>query len=297
MKLIMDPAGHCSQGDYSWPSARTGIHDDISYYLYLRESNLPIPAELEARYNEADVLTFYVMGGDGSVAGNYWTTIPAWPTVSAANYYLAPNGILQTTAPTSGAVAPLSYTYDPANPVPSIGGTELLIPCGPRDQTELEGRSDILWFTAPAFTANTAIVGELSATLWVSTDRNDTDFTVKLVDLYPDGRNMLLQDGIARLRWRNGGETPQLAVPGQVYQLRIKIARTAYVFEPGHALRVAISSSNDPRFDVNPNSGEPIRNGGPTYVAQNTVYLDSTRPSYVTLPVVPLASLPRNFNP
>lgn len=190
-----------------------------------------------------------------------------------------------------------SLRYDPNDPVPSIGGNELLIPCGPKVQDELLSRTDILWFTADAFTTETAVVGALSATLWVSTDRNDTDFTVKLMDLYPDGRSMLFQDDIVRLRWRNGGAVAQPAVPGQVYAITFAIQHTAYIFEPGHALRVAISSSNSPRFLANPNNGLPIAADGPNLVAENTVYMDAGRPSYVTLPVVAVSALPRNFTP
>ena len=181
--------------------------------------------------------------------------------------------------------------------MPTIGGNELLVPCGPRRQDDLLNRTDILWFTADPFTFETAVVGQLSATIWVATDRTDTDFTVKLMDVYPDGRSMLLQDGIARLRWRNGGTVAQPAVPGQVYQLTVKCQHTAYIFEPGHALRVAISSSNHPRFQFNPNNGLPIGEDGPLLVAENTVYMDASRPSYVMLPVVPLSTIPRNFTP
>ena len=297
LKLIMVPGGHCLPREVTWPDMSTSIYDDITTYLFLRESGATIPPELEARVNEADTITFYVMGADGTTVGNYWTTLPAWPTATRTNFYLAPNGTLSRTAPTSTSIAPLTYTYDPSDPIETIGGAELFLPCGPRDNNALLGRDDILWFTLPAFTENTAVVGELTATLWVSTDRNDTDFMVKLFDVYPDGRSMLFHDGMMRLRWRNGGETPELAVPGTVYELNIKIWRTAYIFEPGHALRVAIQSSNEPRYTVNPNNGLPIGEDGPLLVARNTVYLDANRPSHVTLPIVPTSSLPRNFTP
>jgi uncharacterized protein len=280
-----------------WPNARTGASDDVAYYLFLRESGLAIPPALEARYNQINTVTFYVMGQEDTQVASYWTTLPAFPPFTSTRYYLAPSGRLQLTPPTSGTVAPQSYAYDPRDPVPSIGGNELLLPCGPRDQNELLGRPDILWFTADTFTTATAVVGKLSATLWVSTDRNDTDFTVKLMDLYPDGRSMLLEDGIVRLRWRNGGAVPQPAVPGQVYQVDVRVQMTAYIFEPGHALRVAISSSNDPRFQLNPNNGLPIGAGGELLVARNTIYLDASRPSHVVLPVVALSSIPANFTP
>ena len=95
----------------SWPNSRTGAHDDVSHYLFLRESGLPIPAELQARVDEIDTITFYVMGKEDTTVGNYWTTLPAWPTKTPRNYYLAPNGRLQTTLPTSATIPPLSYLY------------------------------------------------------------------------------------------------------------------------------------------------------------------------------------------
>ena len=196
---------------------------------------------------------------------------------------------------------PLTYAYDPADPTPTVGGPELFLECGPRDQAPVvEARPDVLVFTAAPFTAPTAVVGRLSAALWVATDRNDTDVAVRVTDVYPDGRSFLLQDGIVRLRWRQGGAAPSLPVPGEVYAIEVDLWRTAYVFEPGHALRVIVASANHPRFQRNPNNGGPIgRLGdggeGELLVARNTVYMDAARPSSVTLPIVPLASIPRNF--
>ena len=163
----------------------------------------------------------------------------------------------------------------------------------------METRSDVLVFTAPAFTEPAAVVGHMTATLWVSTDRNDTDFAVRVTDVYPDGRSILLQDGIVRVRWRNGGLEPELATPGQVYEVTINLWRTAYVFEPGHAFRATVSSSNHPRFQRNPNNGLPANqeDDGELLIAQNTVYVDLARPSFVSVPFVPLASIPRNFAP
>ena len=205
---MVEASGHCAQGDYPWVDPVSGIYDDIMYYLFLREDGKDIPPALEQRVAEADTLTFYVMGPENATFGQYWTTLPAWPDATPAHFYLAPSQRLQSTPPTSSTVAPQTYTYDPANPIETVGGPELFLPCGPRDQSAIEARTDVLVFTAPAFTEATAAVGLMSAALWVSTNRNDTDFTVRVTGVYPDGRSLLLQDGIARLRWRTGGEEP-----------------------------------------------------------------------------------------
>lgn len=287
-------------GQYPWPlSSRSSIATDLTLYLFLNQSGMPVPPELEARVQTAKAITFYIMGPAQPTYGNYWTTLDSWPEYTPRAYYLAPNRTLTTTPPTDINISPRTYLYDPLNPVDTVGGPELLLPCGPYDQTDTLLRTDVVVFTSEPFVNATPIVGPIKAMLYVSTNRNDTDFTVKLMDRYPNGLSFLVADGIVRLRWRDGPVEPISAVPGQVYNITVDLWPTAYVFEPGHAITVAVSSSNYPRFSINRNSGYPIadQQDGPILQAANTVYLDASRPSHIILPVVTFEDIPNNFTP
>jgi putative CocE/NonD family hydrolase len=140
------------------------------------------------------------------------------------------------------------------------------------------------------------VTGELVVNLWISSSAVDTDFTAKLVDVYPPspdfpgGFELNLEDGIARARFREGLTREVLMEPGQVYPLAIKLYPTSNVFKRGHRIRVDVSSSNFPRFDVNPNTGEPLNDNRRRIVATNTVYHDQSHPSHIVLPVVPAAA-------
>lgn len=193
--------------------------------------------------------TFYVMGpfeaAWDEAEGMYWTTLPLWPQTSPQRYYLSSKGVLTTSPPTTSDMR--SYIYDPANPVPTTGGNNLFIACGPKDQSALETRSDVLVFTTEPFTENVAILGQIKAHLFVSSNCTDTDFTVKITDVYSDGYSALLVDEDLRMRWRENWFNKTLMVPGQVYEVEILLWTTCYIFNKGHALRVSISSSNSPR--------------------------------------------------
>jgi len=295
--LVIEPQGHCQYGE--WPnSTSTPFFHDLTAYLFYRENGMPIPPDLQARADATDWVTLYVMAPEGSTAGNYWTTLPHFPPATDATYYLAADGVLASTPPVAADNASITFTYDPDSPVRTIGGRELALPCGPRDQREVENRTDVLLFTSAPAAEPVAFVGKMTATLHVATDQADTDFSVKLTDVYPDGRSILWTDGIVRLRWRERVEEPLPVVPGEVYEVHVDLSWTAYVLEPGHSIRVAISSSNFPRFDRNPNTGEPIAQpDGEGRVARNTVFFDATRPSRITLPRVDFAEIPNNYEP
>jgi putative CocE/NonD family hydrolase len=157
----------------------------------------------------------------------------------------------------------------------------------------LAARPDVLVFQTAPLARDLEVIGPLLARLWVSSDGPDTDFTAKLVDVhppnedYPQGYAMNLADGIVRARYRNGYARGEPMQPGQVYELTIDLGPTANLFKRGHRVRLDVSSSSFPRFDVNPNTGEPLGRHTHTRVARNTVYLDGSRPSHVVLPVVP----------
>jgi putative CocE/NonD family hydrolase len=154
-------------------------------------------------------------------------------------------------------------------------------------------RPDVLVFQTPPLAQDIEVTGPISVRLWVSSSTPDTDFTAKLVDVhpanpdYPQGYAMNLADGILRARFRNGYEREELLRPGEVYEIVLQLGPTSNRFQAGHRIRLDISSSNFPRFDVNPNTGEPLWQHTHTKVAHNTVYLDAERPSHVLLPIVP----------
>jgi hypothetical protein len=178
-----------------------------------------------------------------------------------------------------------SYRYDPAKPVPTIGGAELGANIGPRDQRSVESRPDVLLFTSDALEAPLEVTGRIGARLFVSSDCPDTDFTVKLTDVYPDGRSMLVTDGILRTRFRESFEREKLLEPGEVVEIPVDLWSTSLVFNTGHRIRIAVSSSNAPRFDPNPNTGRGFRADQEQRVAANTLHVSEKYPSQIVLPV------------
>ena len=232
---------------------------------------------------------------------NEWRDEDDWPLARARNtrYYLhssgsangvAGNGSLSTMAP--GEEKADQYVYDPADPVPTIGGPLCCGPppptgIGPEDQRPAEARSDVLVFSTPAFAQATEVTGPISADLWVSTSAVDTDFTGKLVDVWPNGFAQNLTEGILRLRYRDSQEHPALANPGEVYHIAVDLWATSNVFLPGHKLRLEISSSNFPRFDRNMNTGELQSRATRMAKATNSVLHDKAHPSALIVPVVP----------
>jgi putative CocE/NonD family hydrolase len=157
----------------------------------------------------------------------------------------------------------------------------------------LADRPDVLVFQTEPLAGAVEVTGPILVRLWISSSAVDTDFTAKLIDVYPpnldypDGYHMNLVDSIIRCRYRDSWEREMLLEPGQVYPVQIKLAPTSNLFQAGHRIRLDISSSNFPRLDVNPNSGEPIGRHTRTVIAHNTVYLDHRRPSHVILPIIP----------
>ena len=160
-------------------------------------------------------------------------------------------------------------------------------------------RSDVLVFQSEPLTLDLEVTGEIEANLWISSDCPDTDFTIKLIDVYPPGADypqgyaLNLTDGIMRCRYRDSWSAPEPMTPGTVYAIRVTAFPTSNLFKRGHRIRLDVSSSNFPHFDVNPNTGAPEGTGLVRRVARNTVYMDEARPSHVLLPVIP----PRDGSP
>jgi putative CocE/NonD family hydrolase len=267
---------------------------------------------------EAPVRIFVMGGGSGRKTrdgrlehGGRWRSEADWPIPDQqpTPYFLSADGRLSQSKPAARA-ASVSYDFDPGHPVPTIGGTvtsgEPLMRGGGYDQREaaayygsrspyrpLAARPDVLVFETGPLEADLEVTGVIEAQLWVSSDAVDTDFTLKLIDVYPpsedypQGFALNLTDGILRCRYRNSFETPKLMRPGEIYHITIAAFPTSNRFVRGHSLRLDISSSNFPHFDVNPNTGAPEGTGLTRRSARNTVHMDAEHPSHVVLPVIP----------
>ena len=260
----------------------------------------------------------YIMGHgggrqtrDGRIDhGGVWRDGPAYPLpeATATPFYLHADRSLSTAAPVARDVEPTRYDFDPRDPVPTIGGgisagDPLMAPggfdqvahpglFGCEDRLPLNARDDVLTFQTEPLPEDTEVTGPISATLYASSSCVDTDFTAKLIDCYPSsgdypsGVAVNVTDSILRARYRNGWEQPELMEPGEVYELRFEMYPTANVFRAGHRIRLDISSSNWPRFDVNPNTGGPLGLERRFRVAEQALYHDAARTSHVTLPLV-----------
>jgi hypothetical protein len=237
-------------------------------------------------------VAYYVMGdtGDPHAPGNEWRSADFWPPPAAAvAFHLRSEGRLTRQPPTDGE-DPESFAYDPRNPVPTLGGGNLILPAGPYDQRPVLDRPDVLVYQTEILSEPVETAGPVAVVLHASSDRLDTDYTAKLCDVYPDGRAMLICDGILRARHRNSMEIEELMVPGTIYELTIDLWDTAIIFGTGHRILLAVSSSNHPRFDTNPNTGDPFMQHDTTLVATNTIYHSPAHPSHLLLRITGTAA-------
>lgn len=186
---------------------------------------------------------------------------------------------------------PDHFTYNPKTPVPTMGGAiccnPRLLPPGPLDQRSVEQRRDVLVYTSNPLNEETEVTGPIGATLYIATSANDTDFTAKLVDVFPDGRALLVTDGVARLRYRMSLSKPVFVKRNAIYQIHIDAGVTSWVFLPRHRIRLEVSSSNFPRFDRNLNSSRPNAEETVMNTASQTVFHERRYPSVLVLPVIP----------
>lgn len=241
-----------------------------------------------------DPVLFFTMGIDS------WRTAKDWPLPETryVDYFLqsggsansvSGNGSLSLSRPSGGASD--TFIYDPMNPVPTVGG-QVILPgensMGPRDQREVELRPDVLVYTSPVLKEAVDVTGNVRLELYVSSDAPDTDFSAKLVDVYPDGTAMILTNGILRTRYRDSMTHPELMQPGKVYKLDINLAATSNVFLPGHRIRLEVSSSNFPQYARNSNTGGNIADEPAEAYrkAENTVHHSAVYPSRLILPVI-----------
>jgi putative CocE/NonD family hydrolase len=183
-----------------------------------------------------------------------------------------------------------AFAYDPFDPVPSNGGnvccTGNAIRGGALDQQEMEERDDILVYTTEPFEDGVEVTGAIDVTLYVSSDVKDTDFTVKIIDVYPDGTAYNLDETIQRVRYREGYEEPVFMEPGEVYEVKLGPMSTSNFFAPGHRIRIEVSSSNFPRFTRNLNTGGRIWDETEGVVAHNVVHHSPRYPSKIRLPII-----------
>lgn len=243
--------------------------------------------------------------------GGVWRDEREWPLARAVktDYFLHADGALSTKTPADAP--PTRYDFDPRRPVPTIGGNVssegVLMLRGAQDQRcttdnwlcsdtlPLSARPDVVVFQTPPLDADMEVTGRLLVKLWASSDGPDTDFTAKLVDVYPPsadfpaGVDLNVGDSIVRARYRDSLKTAKPLEPGKPYEFTIEMYPTSLVFRRGHRIRVDISSSNFPRFDVNPNTGEPLNEQRRSRIATNSIYHDSQHRSRIVLPIVPAA--------
>ncbi len=220
---------------------------------------------------------------------NRWRFENEWPLARTryTNYYLHSKGMANSVTGDGyldiilpGTEPADQFIYDPARPVWTIGGM------GPYDQQQEEKRKDVLVYTTPPLKENTEVTGPVTALVYASSSAVNTDFTAKLVDVYPDGRAIRICEGIIRADHRNSQEPPSLIVPGRIYPFRIDLWATSNVFLKGHRIRVEISSSNFPRFDRNLNTGKYFATDTTMIKATQVVYHNKENHSYIILPII-----------
>ena len=230
-----------------------------------------------------------------AMGANEWQSDNQWPPADMERvvYYLSSDdganslrgdGRLVAGTPQDGRAAD-EFVYDPQNPVPSLGGNLWGASAGSYDNRAIEARNDVLVYSSEPFDKPVEVTGKIDIVLYVSSDARDTDFTVKLLDVYPDGRAMNLDETVQRVRYRDGYDNPRMMKLGEVYELRVSPITTSNVFLEGHRLRIEVSSSNFPRFQRNLNTGGDNYTSKETIIARNSVHHSVQHPSHLIVPV------------
>jgi uncharacterized protein len=300
-KVLMGPWSHEEEftrviggHDFGPEASRVIREDDLRWYdQWLRD--------LDTGLLDEPPISLFVMGA------NRWRHETQWPLpgTELVPWYLrsggrantlAGDGVLSLDPPRPGE-PPDTYDYDPAHPVPTLGGNNSILTMmqnavepfgpGPVDQRPLERRDDVLCYTSAPLERELEVTGPVEAVLYAASSARDTDFTVRLSDVQPDGRALFLCEGIVRARHRNGLDRAELLEPGEVAEYRIRMYPTSNLFKRGHRLRVDLSSSSFPRFSRNLNTGEEVGTGTRMEIAHQTVLHTDAYPSHVLLPIVP----------
>jgi uncharacterized protein len=301
--FIMSPGEHCSSERGASANMVVGTRpmgdtrfDYWQTYLTWFDHWLKNDESAGRSVNTWPKLRYYEMGADT------WQAADGWPVKGTryVSYKLSSrghanslfgDGVLSSTAATSDASASDTFVYDPANPVPSLGGalcctgTSDALP-GAMDQRPIEARNDVLVYTTEPLSSGLNATGPVEAVLYVSSSAVDTDFTVKLIDIYPDGRAFNVLENILRARYRTGFDKEVWMQPHGVYPIRIPLGATSNNFGVGHRIRLEVSSSNFPQFDRNLNIGGNNAEGTHFVTATNTVHHSAQYPSHLILPIV-----------
>ena len=296
-KLMMGPWTHgglfqVQQGELTLPNqaAPNGLEWRLRWFDHWLKG-------IGNRIDQEPPVYIYVMGADR------WRNECEWPLkrTQYTKYYLHSNGQANSVLG-NGTLSPQppgqesndSFTYDPARPVPSEGGNIARRPprVGPYDQSKIELRSDVLVYTTAPLSEDVEVTGPVVVRLFGSTDRTDTDFTAKLVDVHPNEYAQILLEGVIRGRYWKSFKEQNLLTPGQIYEFYIDLWSTSNLFLKGHRIRIEISSSNFPKYDRNPNTGHKFGEDSEFMIAQQKVYHDAAHPSHILLPVIPAGSKP-----
>jgi len=297
MFMVIAPTPHCEEGSVETEHTTIGQRDMgdarfdyvglVQRYFdhFLKGVDNGVTGEPKVRA--------YMMGA------NQWRTYDSWPPkqVQYVSYYLdsdggansaVGNGRLTATKPARAGAD--GFVYDPLRPVPSLGGSNCCFSPtqagGSFDQSSIEMRNDVLVYSSPPLTRTVELAGPVKVSLYLSSDRKDTDLTIKLLDVTPDGKAYNLDENIQRVRWRGGWDKPVFMESGQVYKVDIGPLQTSNAFLPGHRIRIEVSSSNFPRFDRNLNTGGNNYDEKDPLVAHNVIHHGATYLSAIVLPVV-----------
>ena len=292
-RLLMGPWSH----QVNWPSVGEVTYPNGAFDNFTSYANRWCDFWLKDSGSVDDIpqVSYYLMGPvDTDGYWNAWYEADDWPpTADTFVLYLREDSSLTFEPPTL-CEPPDTFAYDPRNPVPTNGGNNLSLPAGPYDQEEQWVREDVLRYVSPSLEYDAVVKGRILVRLSASSDRLDTDFTAKLIDIYPapPHRKMLVIDGILMARHRLGLEREDPLSPGEVYEFEIDLQNTAYCFPAGHRIGLAISSSNSPRFRINLNNGgHPLRDTVDTLVATNVIHHSSEHPSRIVFQGVAAAGV------
>jgi len=289
-KLVMGPWAHGISlfgkvGELRFPKAGAPAkYNAASWFAWHLKGE-------ESGAKDLPAVAYYVMGdtSDRRAPGNEWRFADDWPVPHVPTaYYFHADGKLSTARPpgAAGSTPQRRYTFDPADPCPTVGGCNLNLPKGPRNQNRIEGRKDVLTFTTEPLAGPVEVTGHPTARVHLASSAVDTDLSVRFCDVYPDGKSYLMAEGMLRVRYRDGFEKPTPLPPGKAVEVEVELWPTSIVINRGHRIRVAVTSSNYPRFDVNPGTGKPYARGDRTVKQTNTIYCGGRRESRIILPVV-----------
>ncbi|PYV24627.1 MAG: antibiotic hydrolase [Acidobacteria bacterium] len=320
IRLIMGPWTHGGQTLSYAGEAEFGPDATLDFQAFHRRWFDHWLKGIDNGVDREPPVRIFVMGGgdahrtpEGRIfVGGRWRDEREWPLARTVTtpYYLHADGSLSTSAP--GPSAPTHYLFDPKRPVPTLGGNissnGVLMFAGAADQRcrkdfwmcederPLSARNDVLVFETAPLGRSVEVTGRLVVKLWASSSAPDTDFTAKLIDVYPPssdfpaGVDLNVADSIVRARYRDSLERATLMKPSEIYSFTIEMYPTSLVFKRGHRIRLDVSSSNFPRFDVNPNTGEPLNGNRRWAVADNAVYHDPEHASEILLPIIPASA-------